>query len=118
MGGRSADGVTFGAKDPIPIHVWRADGVTSARAPEFLSIAMALREEFISAWWRAAVYPGNRFHQSYSGASAPPSLVDGTRPTRWFALGRADLFRWGSSADEDLLFAQDASRSGQFAQRR
>ena len=101
--------------------VWRegsdSNSKESACAPGFLSIAMALRGEFVSAGWRMALYSGNRFQQSYSGASTPSCLADGTRPTRRCALGGADLFRRGGSADEDLLFAQDASRSGQFAQR-
>ena len=85
------------------------------RAPGFLSAGMVLREEIIIVWSRMTVFLGDilaevrwRLNARISGGGySVYQLVFGYVPV--------DPHGWGVSKDEDLLFAQDTSRPGQFA---
>ena len=61
-----------------------------ARAPGFMSVEMALREEFVAVCSRTTVILGNRYRWKYRGAFTPSFLVASTRLTNWFL----DPTRW------------------------
>ena len=67
-------------------------------------------------WSLVVVFPGIRFRREFSGACIPSFLGVVARSDNWFLVPILWVsFGWGGK-DADLLFAQDASISGQFAQ--
>ena len=86
------------------------------RASASLRGEMGTRVAISSVWRRVVVSQASRFSLSFEWRLIPLPSASGYSACRMvFGYNPADLFRRGGD-DEDLLFAQDTSLSGQSAQ--